>query len=85
MKTVVITGSTRGIGQGLAVEFLKQGCAVVISGRSAGAVVKEVQRLAADIRQRQGFRQCLRGNRQRTGAGLVGRGTSGIRQGGHLD
>jgi len=46
MKTVVITGSTRGIGQGLAVEFLKRGCAVVISGRSAGAVVKEVQRLA---------------------------------------
>ena len=36
MKTVVITGSTRGIGHGLAVEFLKRGCAVVISGRNKG-------------------------------------------------
>ena len=33
MKNVVITGSTRGIGYGLAVEFLKKGCKVMISGR----------------------------------------------------
>jgi short-subunit dehydrogenase len=45
MKTAVITGSTRGIGHGLAVEFLKRGCAVIISGRSTGAVEKEVQHL----------------------------------------
>ncbi len=34
MKTVVITGSTRGIGLGLATEFLKKGCQVVICSRS---------------------------------------------------
>ena len=33
MKTIVITGSTRGIGLGLAEEFLKRGHQVVISGR----------------------------------------------------
>jgi short-subunit dehydrogenase len=46
MKVAVITGSTRGIGHGLAIEFLKQECAVVISGRSAGAVEKAVQQLS---------------------------------------
>ncbi|MBE0634484.1 SDR family NAD(P)-dependent oxidoreductase, partial [Candidatus Bipolaricaulota bacterium] len=33
MKTIVITGSTRGIGLGLAREFLELGCRVVVSGR----------------------------------------------------
>ncbi|WP_448212037.1 SDR family NAD(P)-dependent oxidoreductase [Colwellia sp. MEBiC06753] len=33
MKTIIITGSTRGIGFGLAENFLKQGCKVVISSR----------------------------------------------------
>lgn len=34
MKVVVITGSTRGIGLGLAQAFLQMGCAVSISGRT---------------------------------------------------
>lgn len=34
MKHVVITGSTRGIGYGLAKEFLKAGCKVTINGRT---------------------------------------------------
>ncbi|MEH6580320.1 MAG: SDR family oxidoreductase [Halioglobus sp.] len=38
MKTVVITGSTRGIGRGLAENFLARDCAVVISGRQQSAV-----------------------------------------------
>jgi NAD(P)-dependent dehydrogenase (short-subunit alcohol dehydrogenase family) len=35
MKTVVITGSTSGIGYGLADSFLSMGCSVVVSGRSS--------------------------------------------------
>ena len=38
MKTIVITGSTRGLGYGLAEAFLALGCQVVVSGRTAGAV-----------------------------------------------
>jgi NAD(P)-dependent dehydrogenase (short-subunit alcohol dehydrogenase family) len=34
MKTIVITGSTRGIGFGLAEAFLQRNCQVVISGRT---------------------------------------------------
>ena len=47
MKTIVITGSTRGIGYGLAAEFLKRGCAVCVSGRTAEAVQQAVASLAA--------------------------------------
>jgi NAD(P)-dependent dehydrogenase (short-subunit alcohol dehydrogenase family) len=39
MKTVVITGSTRGIGKGMAREFLKRGHNVVVSGRGAEAAL----------------------------------------------
>jgi NAD(P)-dependent dehydrogenase (short-subunit alcohol dehydrogenase family) len=45
MRVVVITGSTRGIGYGLADSFLGSGCSVVISGRSPEAVVKAVSTL----------------------------------------
>lgn len=47
MKTVVITGSTRGIGYGLADSFLARGCAVTISGRSTEAVGSAVAALSA--------------------------------------
>jgi len=47
MRVVVITGSTRGIGFGLAKEFLRRDCAVVVSGRSQTAVDKAVAELAA--------------------------------------
>ncbi|HMS40356.1 MAG TPA: SDR family NAD(P)-dependent oxidoreductase [Pyrinomonadaceae bacterium] len=47
MKTVVITGSTRGIGYGLANEFLKRGCKVVVSGRSQDACDKATAELSA--------------------------------------
>jgi NAD(P)-dependent dehydrogenase (short-subunit alcohol dehydrogenase family) len=44
---VVITGSTRGIGFGLAREFLRLGHSVTVSGRTAGAVDAAVERLTA--------------------------------------
>lgn len=44
-KTVVVTGGTRGIGHGLAQEFLKRGVNVVICGRSQGAVDSALQDL----------------------------------------
>lgn len=47
MKTVVITGSTRGIGRGLAQAFLARDCKVVVSGRSADAVAGLVAELEA--------------------------------------
>lgn len=46
MKTVIITGSTRGIGKGLAENFLKQGCKVVITGRSQPQVEQVVAQFA---------------------------------------
>lgn len=39
-KVVVITGSTKGIGYGLAQEFLKRGCRVVINSRKQADVQK---------------------------------------------
>ncbi|MFH1811526.1 MAG: SDR family oxidoreductase [Pseudomonadota bacterium] len=47
MKSVVVTGSTRGIGLGLARAFLDRGCAVTISGRGQDAVDRVVAELAA--------------------------------------
>ena len=46
-KRIVITGSTRGIGRGLAQEFLARDCRVAVSGRSPGAVEQAVEELAA--------------------------------------
>jgi short-subunit dehydrogenase len=45
MKHVVITGSTRGIGYGLAREFLLTGCRVTISGQSQESVDRALQSL----------------------------------------
>ena len=49
MNTVVITGSTRGIGRGLAVSFLELGCAVVINGRKSADVEQAAQELAGQF------------------------------------
>lgn len=44
--SVVITGSTRGIGKGLAAEVLKRGHNVIISGRTRQAVDAAVAELS---------------------------------------
>jgi NAD(P)-dependent dehydrogenase (short-subunit alcohol dehydrogenase family) len=49
-KTIVITGSTRGIGYGLASAFLERGCAVTINGRARVSVDKAVAKLGAGFR-----------------------------------
>lgn len=47
MKSIVITGSTRGIGYGLADAFLARGCQVLINGRSQHSVDQALATLAA--------------------------------------
>jgi NAD(P)-dependent dehydrogenase (short-subunit alcohol dehydrogenase family) len=47
MKTIVITGSTRGIGFGLADSFLASDCSVVVSGRTQDSVEAAMTRLSA--------------------------------------
>jgi short-subunit dehydrogenase len=49
MKNVVITGSTRGIGHGLAREFLKRHCRVIITGRSPDKVDAAVRELSEEF------------------------------------
>jgi NAD(P)-dependent dehydrogenase (short-subunit alcohol dehydrogenase family) len=44
-ESVVITGSTRGIGRGMAGELLARGCRVVVSGRSPATVDRTVRSL----------------------------------------
>jgi NAD(P)-dependent dehydrogenase (short-subunit alcohol dehydrogenase family) len=46
MRSIVITGSTRGIGYGLADAFLTRGCNVTVSGRTPEKVEEAAARLA---------------------------------------
>jgi NAD(P)-dependent dehydrogenase (short-subunit alcohol dehydrogenase family) len=48
MKTVVITGSTQGIGFGMVKAFLEQGCQVVVSGRKQASVDQAVESLGEE-------------------------------------
>jgi NAD(P)-dependent dehydrogenase (short-subunit alcohol dehydrogenase family) len=47
VKNIVITGSSRGIGYGLASAFLARGCRVMVSGRSQDSVDRAVVLLSA--------------------------------------
>jgi NAD(P)-dependent dehydrogenase (short-subunit alcohol dehydrogenase family) len=46
MKTVVVTGSSKGIGLGLAEAFLQRGCNVVLSSRTQAKIYAEHERLS---------------------------------------
>jgi NAD(P)-dependent dehydrogenase (short-subunit alcohol dehydrogenase family) len=48
MKSVVITGSTRGIGFGMASAFFERGCSVVVSGRQQ----ESVERALVSLREK---------------------------------
>jgi len=50
MKTIVITGSTRGVGFHLAKSFLERGCNIVICGRSQAGVDKATKELSPQER-----------------------------------
>jgi len=50
MQTILITGSTRGIGKGLALEFLRLGHQVIVTGRAAGAVTAAAGELGQPAR-----------------------------------
>ena len=49
-KSIVITGSTRGIGYSLAAAFLERGCDVTITGRSQDAVNETITNLRANYK-----------------------------------
>ncbi|MDT8304757.1 MAG: SDR family oxidoreductase [Anaerolineae bacterium] len=51
MQRIVITGSTRGIGRGLAEELLARDCSVVVCGRSEETVVPAVAGLRGQFEQ----------------------------------
>lgn len=50
MKNIVITGSTKGIGYGYALEFAKRGCSVCIAGRSDADLKSALDRLHGEIK-----------------------------------
>jgi NADP-dependent 3-hydroxy acid dehydrogenase YdfG len=50
MKTIVITGSTKGIGFGYELEFDRRGCAVCITGRSEGDMTAALDRLRSEVK-----------------------------------
>jgi NAD(P)-dependent dehydrogenase (short-subunit alcohol dehydrogenase family) len=49
MKSVVITGSSKGIGHGMSLEFLRHGCSVLVSSRNKSDVHNAVESFSAQF------------------------------------
>jgi NAD(P)-dependent dehydrogenase (short-subunit alcohol dehydrogenase family) len=49
MKTIVVTGGSRGIGRGLARSFLERGCKVVLTSRSTDGAERAAKELATEV------------------------------------
>ncbi|MBB5210166.1 SDR family NAD(P)-dependent oxidoreductase [Microbulbifer hydrolyticus] len=67
MTNIVITGSTKGIGFGLAKAFIQRGHKVIISGRSDDSVREALERLQTPACKCQGY-ACDTGDRQQVEA-----------------
>jgi len=81
-KVVVVTGSTRGIGYGLALDFLEAGCNVVVCGRSQESTDRAVVKLAGAYGPE---RVCGRACNVRSYAEAQALWDSACRQFGHVD
>ncbi len=74
MKTVVVTGSSKGIGLGLASEFLKKGCNVVLSSFAKEEMERGVPESLRDLRKRPCGGTGLRRQQHRTAQTIVADG-----------
>jgi NAD(P)-dependent dehydrogenase (short-subunit alcohol dehydrogenase family) len=70
MKSVVITGGTRGVGFGMALAFLRAGRRVVVCGRGIGGVERAVAALGAAHGVRRGDYEQVRALWERGGGEL---------------
>ena len=59
-KTAIITGATRGIGRGIALEFAAQGCNVTFTYSSSVEAAKELEKelIALGVKAK-GYQSCL--------------------------
>ncbi len=85
MKSVIITGSSKGIGLGMALEFLKNNCSVLISSRKQADVDAAVKDFSAQFGAEKVMGLTCDVTDISTGAGSLGCRSRKIRQSRYLD